>query len=366
MTVNLSGFLNEMKRKIMLQKQTRVATFVPSTIDEEKRTVEVVWTTGAPVTRYDWVNGQPVPYTEVLEVSDKAIDLTRLNNGAPFINMHESYSLDKVIGVVERAWIENGKGHAIVRIATGDEDVEKIWNKLKQGIIRNISVGYSVEKFVEDTDEDGTRILTAVKWTPFELSAVTVPADAGAGVRNQSTLSPCVIETRNCETSKKKENKRMVKNRKKSRIEDEDEDLREDEDLNDEDREDEELDDEEREAEEEDQEDREDEKDPDDKDSEASRKKRKKRFLSGKRGLSSIERERRIYEYCEIAGTSLKQARAFVKSNKTLVQIRKELTDGAAARSASRSVNPYQPPATAQIKSMKERAAELFNTNNRG
>lgn len=341
----------------MLQNQTRVATFVPSTIDEEQRTIEVVWTTGAAVMRYDWVNGQLVPYKEVLKVSDEAVDLTRLNSGAPFIDMHNSYSLDKVIGVVERAWIKDGKGHAVVRIATGDEDVEKIWNKVKQGIIRNISVGYSVEKFVEDADEDGTRILTAVKWTPFELSAVTVPADAGAGVRSQSTLTPCVIVTRNSETPKKKENKRMAKNRKKSRVDDEDEDLREDEEENQENREEDEE--EEREDEDENQEDRED----DDEDSE-NRKKRKKRSMVNKQRLTSIERERRIYEYCEIAGTTVKAARAFVKSNKSLSQIRKELTDNAASRSASRSVNPYQTPASAAPeKSLKERAAEMYNPN---
>lgn len=349
-----------MSKKVMFQNQTRVATFVPSTIDEEQRTIEVVWTTGAAVIRYDWVNGQPVPYKEILEVSEKAIDLTRLNSGAPFIDMHNSYSLDKVIGVVERAWIKDGKGHAIIRVAKGDEDVEKIWNKIKQGIIRNISVGYSVEKFVEDADEDGTRTLTAVKWTPFELSAVTVPADAGAGVRNQSALTPCVIVTSNSETPKKKENKRMAKNRNKSRVDDEDEDLREDEELNEDERDEDEE--EEREDEEENQEDRED----DDEDSEC-RKKRKKRSISLKRGLSVIERERRIYEYCEIAGTSARDARAFVKSGKSLSQIRKELIDGAASKSASRSVNPYQTPVSAKpAKTLKERAEEMFKSTNRG
>lgn len=351
-----------MSKKVMFQNQTRVATFVPSTIDEEQRTIEVVWTTGAAVIRYDWVNGQPVPYKEILEVSEKAIDLTRLNSGAPFIDMHNSYSLDKVIGVVEQAWIKDGKGHAIIRIAKGDEDVEKIWNKIKQGIIRNISVGYSVEKFVEDTDEDGTRTLTAVKWTPFELSAVTVPADAGAGVRSQSALTPCVIVTRNSETPKKKENKRMAKNRKKSRVDDEDEDLREDEELNDEDRDENEDEDEEREDDDENQEDRED----DEEDSE-NRQKRKKRSTQSKRILSAVVRERRIYEYCEIAGTSARDARAFVKSGKSLSQIRKELIDGAASKSASRSVNPYQTPAsTKPAKTLKERAQEMFNTTNQG
>lgn len=348
-----------MSKKIMLQNQTRIATFVPSTIDEEQRTIEVIWTTGAAVIRYDWVNGQPVPYKEVLEVSEKAIDLTRLNSGAPFIDMHNTYSLDKVIGVVERAWIKDGKGHAIIRIVKDDEDIEKIWNKIKQGIIRNISVGYSVEKFVEDTDEDGTRILTAVKWTPLELSAVTVPADAGAGVRSQCAQSPCVIVTRNSETPKKKENKRMAKNRKKSRVDDEDEDLREDEELNDEDREEDEED---REDEDENQEDREDE----DEESE-NRQKRKKRSIPSRRGFSAVMRERRIYEYCEIAGTSARDARAFVKSGKSLSQIRKELIDGAASRSASRSVNPYQTPtSTKPAKTLKERAQEMFNPTNRG
>jgi HK97 family phage prohead protease len=155
--------------------QTRAASFTPSTIDEEKRTVEVVWTTGEAVQRHG--------YIEELEVSHEAVNLSRLQNGAPVLDSHYSWATGGIVGTVERAHIEGKKGIATLRFLKGDPAADRIWNMIQQGVLRSISVGYSVQKFIEERI-DGVRRLRAIRWTPMELSVVPVPADSGAAVRS--------------------------------------------------------------------------------------------------------------------------------------------------------------------------------------
>ncbi len=172
-----------------LPMQVREAAFVPATLDAEKRTIELVWSTGATVRRFDWWNGRP--YDEELVVSDNAVDLTRLASGAPLLDTHGRYTVENVIGVVERAWIEGGEGKASVRFSDRD-GVADIWRDVQAGIIRNVSVGYQVRKF-EITEEEGKPPLyRAVDWQPYEISLVPVGADAGAGTRaGEQKSTPC-------------------------------------------------------------------------------------------------------------------------------------------------------------------------------
>lgn len=166
----------------LLAQQIRLATLQPATFNAEARTVEVVWTTGAGVKRYDW-NADEY-YNEELEVSTSAIDMSRLSSGAaPVLNSHGTWSLEDQIGVVERAWLDGNVGRALIRLS-GREDIAGIVQDIRDGIIRNISVGYSVQTY-EITRDAGNKLPTyrAVRWTPAELSFVTVPADAGAGTR---------------------------------------------------------------------------------------------------------------------------------------------------------------------------------------
>jgi hypothetical protein len=156
------------------------AEFVPASLDVEARTVEIVWTTGAKGLRRTW-DGD---YYEELEVSDVAVRLDRLNNGAPVLAAHDAYSLDSVNGVVERAWIDGNLGKAMIRFAT-DEKSDVVFQKVAGGILRKISVGYRVYRYeiIESVDE---KIPTyrAVDWEPLELSIVPIPFDDGASVRS--------------------------------------------------------------------------------------------------------------------------------------------------------------------------------------
>lgn len=181
-------------------------TITPSSWDPEARTVEVVFTTGAPVTRTDWMTGRP--FIEVLQVSEAAVDLSRLNAGAPVLNTHSSWSLTDQIGVVEQAWIQGNEGRARLRLSSR-EDVAPIVQDIADGIIRNVSAGYWItDSVVTPATNSSPEIRTAVRWTPGEISFVPVPADAGAQTRGaplsnslpQPQQAPEALEARMPET----------------------------------------------------------------------------------------------------------------------------------------------------------------------
>ncbi len=182
-----------MEKLIDLAPQMRLASFQPSTVNAEKRTIEVTWSTGAAVKRFDWESYQVV--NEELSLKSGACRLDRLNNGAPFLNTHNRYDLEDVLGVIEKAWIDSA-GRATVRFHDDSTDkeptCEPIWRKIVAGIVRNVSVGYLVHQYRDVTKKgDALRTLLAIDWEPTELSAVPVGADAGAGFRSMPEKISC-------------------------------------------------------------------------------------------------------------------------------------------------------------------------------
>jgi len=175
----------------------RRAAVQSSTIDEENRTIELIFTTGAAVRRFDWWTGKA--YLEKLSLDPKHVRLDRLNNGAPLLNAHSGYSIEDQIGVVEdgSAKVVGKKAIATVRFSAR-EAVEPIWRDVKDKIVRNVSVGYLIHKFEETVGTDGaipTR--TATDWEPYEISMVPMPADAGAQTR--AGKKPAGVATYPCE-----------------------------------------------------------------------------------------------------------------------------------------------------------------------
>ncbi len=192
----------EIKQQIPMLS-TRAAV-QPQTYNEDARTVELVWTTGAQVRRFDWMEG---PYLEELSLDAKAIRMDRLNSGAPLLANHDARSLDAVIGVVEKAWIDGNQGRATVRFSDR-EDVAPIINDVRAGILRNISVGYQVHEYEieKPTERGGMPTYRATDWEPMELSIVTIPADSSAQIRSSQELHTVSIKTRGDDMSDPSEN----------------------------------------------------------------------------------------------------------------------------------------------------------------
>ena len=131
---------------------------------------------------------------EILDHSDGAVELSRLNTIGVLLFNHD---VNKVCGRIVRAWVENERGYAEVEFDT-DDSAELIHQKVKSGTLKATSVRYSVDSWEEvaagKKSADGKYTgpcSIARKWTPMEVSIVSVPADATVGVgRAQGEENP--------------------------------------------------------------------------------------------------------------------------------------------------------------------------------
>ena len=122
---------------------------------------------------------------EILDHADGACDLSRLNDiGVVLFN----HNRDKVIGKIENAWIEENRGKAKIKFDSDDE-AKTIMEKVSNGTLKGVSVGYVIDNYeiVEKgkTSTDGRfegPCYIARKWTPLEISIVSIPADSTVGV----------------------------------------------------------------------------------------------------------------------------------------------------------------------------------------
>ena len=144
-------------------KRAEVTTFD----DVDERTFEFPFSSEYPVARYFG--------NEILSHDSGAADLSRLNDGAPLLFNHDP---DRVIGVVERAYIDDKsrRGYARVRFSR-NPFAQEILRDVQDGILRNVSFGYSINKMEERSSGD----FIATSWSALELSTVAIPADPSVG-----------------------------------------------------------------------------------------------------------------------------------------------------------------------------------------
>lgn len=153
--------------------RTRSATARPTTWKVDARTVEAVTSTGAGVARRDGRG----PYVEVLDLS--TIDPKSIV-GLPVLDGHATGSVRHTIGVVVSASHEPEGLVAVLRIGMAD-DIEPIAQRIAEGLIRNVSIGYAVTSERESV-VDGRRVKTVVPRIR-EISLVVNGADPGAQLR---------------------------------------------------------------------------------------------------------------------------------------------------------------------------------------
>ena len=161
--------------------QTRKATLSASSLNRDTRTIEAIVATEnlIPRARYG------APFAEKLRIDASAIDLSRFV-GAPVLNGHRQ-NVEDMIGVIEAARIENRQLVAKIRIAAG-EIGDSVIDKIADGILRSVSVGYVVREWSDATDEKGGTVRTATKWVPLEVSFVAIPADPAAQIRKANEM----------------------------------------------------------------------------------------------------------------------------------------------------------------------------------
>lgn len=179
------------KEKKQIGTQYTRALFDLQTIDETKRTIDVVFATETPVMRRNW-DGL---FSEILDCNPKSVRMERLKAGAPVLDSHSRYSVTTQLGVVENASFKNNEGRATLRFSKRD-DVEKVWGDVKDGILRGISVGYNVWAYdITEKMDNSVPEYRAVDWEPLEISLTPVPADYNSGMRSQETLHEVIINS---------------------------------------------------------------------------------------------------------------------------------------------------------------------------
>jgi hypothetical protein len=190
-------------RAVQGQESALEVRMAGDSFNEANRTVDLVWSTpGSRVLRRDWWEG--VKFWEELSLDPAHVRLDRLRNSAPFLPNHDAYDWRAQLGVVEAASIRNGQGVATIRIAK-TEDGDALIARLRDRMPPKISIGYRIYTFEKTVPTDGSiQVWRAVDWEPFEISAVAIPADDGAGFRSnpRSETNPVRIITRDAQTER--------------------------------------------------------------------------------------------------------------------------------------------------------------------
>lgn len=154
-----------------MAKLYRYLQFDRTQLNEGDRSIPIAFSSEQPVDRGD--------YDEVLDHTAEGMDLTRLKDSHPVLVNHNPYDQ---VGVIDSAEISSDKkGRAVIRFGNSARATE-IFNDVREGIRKHISVGYERIKTLSTSKSEAGRSSKRFSWRPFEVSIVPVPADTTVGV----------------------------------------------------------------------------------------------------------------------------------------------------------------------------------------
>lgn len=140
-------------------------------IDEDARTVEVAFSSEAPVERW-WG-------TEILDHASGSVRLDRLRESGAVLVNHDS---NQHVGTPQDVRVDSDRtGRATIRFSRSDRG-EEVFRDVIDGIRRSISVGYMIHEARLESTGDGGDVYRINDWEPYEFSIVAVPADTAVGV----------------------------------------------------------------------------------------------------------------------------------------------------------------------------------------
>lgn len=145
-------------------------------VEGSERTFELSFSSEEPYDR--WFG------PEILSHREGCVNLERLNSIGVVLFNHRT---DYVVGKVLEAWVDDNRGKAKIEFDS-DAEAEKIFQKVKSGTLRGVSVGYDVNSWEVVSENAESKYgfkgpcRVATEWTPLEISIVSVPADSSVGV----------------------------------------------------------------------------------------------------------------------------------------------------------------------------------------
>lgn len=182
--------MSEHQKRSVLGNYCRETTI--DHVDTDSRTVELSFSSETPYGR--WFGD------EILCHDEECINLERFNNGLGTVLFN--HDCDAVVGHIEKVWLEDNRGKALVRFDT-DEQSETIFQKVQSGTLQGVSVGYAINRYevLEDEDTKSTNgrfngpAYVVTDWEPLEISIVSVPADPTVGVGRSAEEIHTSIDT---------------------------------------------------------------------------------------------------------------------------------------------------------------------------
>lgn len=182
--------MSEHQKRSVLGNYCRETTI--DHVDTDSRTVELSFSSETPYGR--WFGD------EILCHDEECINLERFNNGLGTVLFN--HDRDAVVGHIEKVWLEDNRGKALVRFDT-DEQSEAIFQKVQSGTLQGVSVGYAINRYevLEDEDTKSTNgrfngpAYVVTDWEPLEISIVSVPADPTVGVGRSAEEIHTSIDT---------------------------------------------------------------------------------------------------------------------------------------------------------------------------
>jgi HK97 family phage major capsid protein/HK97 family phage prohead protease len=178
-----------MQRHLPTGRTERALLVDRAAVDEAARTATLAFASELPYERYWGI--------EILDCTATSMRTSRLRSGANLLCDHDTRD---VVGVIESVEIGTDRvGRAVVRFGKSVR-AEEVWQDVLGGIRRNVSVGYMIHKAALVETKDSVETYRVTDWEPFEISLVSVPADASVGVGRSAEVPTQAKELSVCVT----------------------------------------------------------------------------------------------------------------------------------------------------------------------
>lgn len=158
-------------------------TFTIRKVEDAGDNIRIAISSEAPYPR-NYLNGHERAY-EVLGHKEGEVEMTYFTDGAPLALNH---NLDDQVGALKNVTLDKDGVIRADVIFSKSQRGQEIKQDVLDGIRSRVSVGYEILEMADDGEaEDGTPIVRATLWRPYEASIVPVPADITVGVGKNLT-----------------------------------------------------------------------------------------------------------------------------------------------------------------------------------